>query len=675
MDAILLARDSETTRQAYAIARSIEPSVLSLPWVISIVNSVCGRSKVAPMKPANETSEHEGPTRRDSLFTEALMVDVQNQSNEDAGMNKKVMDDAMRNEIVEYLLKGIRRSIVSCSSAKKGLDDAEERAGCAKRFLKTICGCCVGGSDERVRTSSIAEDPSIFKRVSLIERKCIVKEARREQVFRIPLDNRRMGNEFIFDDDSSSGGKDSGSKDIKFVSLGPKVFQNLRSLHNVNENDIMSLFSVTNLVKNKLKVVLQSGKGGSFFVIPENGKYLIKSINEGEYRVMKTILADLYVHYLAYPASYIDPIYGCYALFLSEANEIEPQYFVLMKNVLDINKEQLPEGSEVLSFDLKGSTAGRKSLPDPSVLLGGGISEEIQKMTLKDEDLYLSFKSLELAPAQGDSILRQLEADTQFFSKFLLIDYSLLLFIINVPYKSFISSRRDRGGGYKRANELVVTERTMGSGKTELLLEERGRSTNSVFRVASQMDVNAMRNIEEKCRTADERHRGFFKSATQGSGLDEEGKVTPKQRTSKESSRGGSPESPRRLIHEEPASNKDECKAKEEALRHVFNFPTVLNTDDAVAPTKCPPINESIGKDLKDTASYIDEGYKPQEMAGLADPSSNENQLVRKRAARDPETPGFRGDEELGIARKRNYGENVEPVPEAVFDPGAKTVY
>ena len=132
-------------------------------------------------------------------------------------------------------------------------------------------------------------------------------------------------------------------------------------------------------MKAKLTVKLQSVKGGAFFIFPDNVNYLIKSINSQEYQVMKEILPDFYMHYLKYPSSFINPIYGCYALYLSESNEIEPQYFILMKNVLDINKAFLPSKSEMLCFDIKGSSAGRQTLKDPKVLLLGNISEDIQK--------------------------------------------------------------------------------------------------------------------------------------------------------------------------------------------------------------------------------------------------------------------------------------------------------
>eukprot|EP00826_Nyctotherus_ovalis_P011048 TRINITY_DN12885_c0_g1_i13.p1 TRINITY_DN12885_c0_g1~~TRINITY_DN12885_c0_g1_i13.p1 ORF type:complete len:413 (+),score=134.98 TRINITY_DN12885_c0_g1_i13:1472-2710(+) len=309
-----------------------------------------------------------------------------------------------------------------------------------------------------------------------------------------------MGNEFLFDDENHYRDSEVNSG-VKFVSLGPGVFQNLRSLHCVDENDLTNLFSVSNLLKEKLKVKLQSGKGGAFFVFPEEGAYLIKSINGQEYEVMKEILPELYIHFLKYPSSFINPIYGCYALYLSESGEIEPQYFVLMKNVLPLNKALLPPKSETLCFDIKGSSAGRKTLEDPNELLGS-ISEKAQRQTLKDADFLLSFGKLDLISTQAKAIREQLERDANFFSKFMLIDYSLLLYIINIPYRSYVSSRS--GITYKKkyekgmhTQELILAEKSAADGKAEIIVEEKERGTNTVYRITNSNDIETMRKIDD----------------------------------------------------------------------------------------------------------------------------------------------------------------------------------
>jgi len=320
-------------------------------------------------------------------------------------------------------------------------------------------------------------------------------------VFKLVVDQSRMGNEFLFDDDSKFGDNEVNSG-VKFISLGPRVFQNLRSLHCVDENDLTNLFSVSNLLKKKLRVKLQSGKGGAFFVFPEEGSYLIKSINAQEYEVMKEILPELYMHFLRYPSSFINSIYGCYALYISESGEIEPQYFVLMKNVLPINKALLPPKSEILCFDIKGSSAGRKTLKDPTELLSGNISKDIQNQTLKDADFLLSFKKLDLISEQAKMIQTQLERDANFFSKFMLIDYSLLLYMINIPYRTYVSNRS--GVTYKKKHEkgmhtqeLILAEKNKADGKPEIIIEEKERGTNTIYRINNHNDIETMRKIDD----------------------------------------------------------------------------------------------------------------------------------------------------------------------------------
>ena len=46
----------------------------------------------------------------------------------------------------------------------------------------------------------------------------------------------------------------------------------------MNENSLNDVFKLTNLDRREIDIKLGSGKGGSFFVIPKNSSYLIKSI-------------------------------------------------------------------------------------------------------------------------------------------------------------------------------------------------------------------------------------------------------------------------------------------------------------------------------------------------------------------------------------------------------------
>eukprot|EP01022_Parablepharisma_sp_SALTPOND_P032083 TRINITY_DN827_c0_g1_i2.p1 TRINITY_DN827_c0_g1~~TRINITY_DN827_c0_g1_i2.p1 ORF type:complete len:1944 (+),score=85.16 TRINITY_DN827_c0_g1_i2:3283-9114(+) len=657
LDITMLFVNSSKTRQIYAIIRSIEPTIMSLPWIMSIIRTVCGAKSARPQK-------EKGP-----LEEPLEDVEVQhNQSTEDAAMNKKTMDDAMRNEIVEYLLKGIRRSIISYTNPKVGSESIEEEdEGIFKRILKALFGRCIRGFDDEdefkeyrrtVPSNLAAGNGQTLKCVNLVEKRTIIREAKREvslaqyyalkqQVFKLSVDTNRMGNEFLFDDERASkiGELSSG---VKFVSLGPKVFQNLRNLHSVDENDIISLFSVSNLLQKKLRVKLQSGKGGAFFVFPEDGRYLIKSINEEEYGVTKTILPDLYMHYLSYPSSFINPIYGCYALYLSESNEIEPQYFVLMKNVLDINRVSLPEKTEILCFDLKGSSAGRKTLKDPRKLLAGEIEESIQKQTLKDADFLLSFKKLDVTPIQSQCILEQLEKDANFFSKFMLIDYSLLLFVMNIPYRAYVSTRKgiackteyEKG---THTHELVLGEHQVSQGKTAIVIEERDRATNTIYRITNRKDVEEIKNIDDNLtiQESSKEANSFKQENSMSLGLDCDSPDKPKYNSK-----------PSKL-----SKISKKSQANESIRRSVINFPNVIITENIS--------KYSIGKEQ---VNEVDENpFSEHKIPKKEEELTEENQMVKKKLHFEKQVTYAKINEGIGITGTRTYDYDTEAIPEDFF--------
>jgi len=220
---------------------------------------------------------------------------------------------------------------------------------------------------------------------------------------------------------------------VRFAALRPKIFENLRNLHDVSENNIKSLFNTEDLRRKKLKIKLQSGKGGAFFIIPIEGNFLIKSITAEEYDVMAERLANYYLHFLKYPNTCITAIHGCYALRMVTNEDISPLYFILRKNILPLNINRLTENAEMYSFDIKGSTAGRKVLSNPKEILRPDANPEIQHMALKDDDFFESFSSIQIPPTQNSKIIEQLAIDAAFFEKYNLIDYSLLVFIANIP--------------------------------------------------------------------------------------------------------------------------------------------------------------------------------------------------------------------------------------------------
>ena len=52
----------------------------------------------------------------------------------------------------------------------------------------------------------------------------------------------------------------------------------IRKMNNISDNALSDVFKISHLKNDMIKIKLGSGKGGSFFVIPKNSSYLIKSI-------------------------------------------------------------------------------------------------------------------------------------------------------------------------------------------------------------------------------------------------------------------------------------------------------------------------------------------------------------------------------------------------------------
>lgn len=162
LDLVFLLVDFQETREIYAIIRSIEPAVMSLPWVVTVVHSVFARG-------------NSGGELRESLRPK--------EAASDSPMNKNAVDDAMRREIVEYLMKGIRKSIISHLDTKSAPGVIiEEHEGILHTIFKSIISHFINDEHQTEDSSYsfVSQNPAILSRVNLVERKLIIREAKRE---------------------------------------------------------------------------------------------------------------------------------------------------------------------------------------------------------------------------------------------------------------------------------------------------------------------------------------------------------------------------------------------------------------------------------------------------------------------------------------------------------------
>jgi|FrelakmetLWP11LW_1041352.scaffolds.fasta_scaffold119224_1 hypothetical protein len=97
-----------------------------------------------------------------------------------------------------------------------------------------------------------------------------------------------------------------------------------------------------------------SGKSGSFFFKTHDEKFMIKTINASELKIMLNILPSYIKHHLKYPDSLISKIFG---VFTIRRKGMSPVILCLMENTVQLKNPKMLR----YKFDLKGSTHGRKT--------------------------------------------------------------------------------------------------------------------------------------------------------------------------------------------------------------------------------------------------------------------------------------------------------------------------
>ena len=83
-------------------------------------------------------------------------------------------------------------------------------------------------------------------------------------------------------------------------------------------------------------------------------RFMIKTINKKELKIMLDMLPSYIEHHLKYPDSLIGKIFG---VFTVKRSGNSPVYLALMENTVQLKSPQML----MYKFDLKGSTLGRKT--------------------------------------------------------------------------------------------------------------------------------------------------------------------------------------------------------------------------------------------------------------------------------------------------------------------------
>ncbi|KAL3777547.1 hypothetical protein ACHAW5_010805 [Stephanodiscus triporus] len=205
----------------------------------------------------------------------------------------------------------------------------------------------------------------------------------------------------------------------KFKVYAPLVFARIRSLFGVEKQTFLhSICGKFNFYE-----FASNARSGQFFFYSHDGRYMIKTLTFAESKFLREILPFYYRHLTRFPSTFLTHFYGMFRVCMPDANN-QLLHFVIMRSVFHTKKKI----SRV--WDLKGSTANRKSEPGDSVGKDLDMLEEGRKLRFAD-------------PGARGAFLEQLRRDATFLARLGIMDYSLLLGLHNCEEER----EGDVGGG------------------------------------------------------------------------------------------------------------------------------------------------------------------------------------------------------------------------------------
>ena len=245
-----------------------------------------------------------------------------------------------------------------------------------------------------------------------------------------------------------------------------------------------------------------TGSSGSLLYYTRDGEFIVKTIRKKEYHFLKTMLVDYLFYMKENPLTFLPKLLGCYILSRKYKKKVTNIYFIVMTNVF------ATENHIDLRFDLKGSTIGRKVLPDTNI----NITETIQgDMALKDLDFNRLNEKINLGKRSA-KILSQIKKDVEFLCSKNSNDYSLLLGIHKIKRNtdllntSIASTHKTRD--FKLNNSSLLSEYTKDSTSSEIKSHSNISSQNSAVERINK--INEIYDLEDGGILSDNKEKIYY---------------------------------------------------------------------------------------------------------------------------------------------------------------------
>ena len=477
------------------LVRSLCMSLKPLGICIVFSIAICYAIKQDSYKLIDLDEEEMKEMSKEQNLLDKVML-IQSQKNPDdkegtaADQAKRNLDqtenlkDVLRREVLEYILKGFEKVFKNIKENQMIEDNESDDPSTTNErppLLKRILFFCLKRTvhlqiiDNEEDEKPLDGHPDVIKKVSPLTLSQIERDAFFEKSHFVKRNltyaNRSAGNQTCFEDE------------YEFVELSPKLFRNIRRIHNIDDRMVRSIFSLINI--DDIDISISAGKGGSFFIKSlQGGRMLIKSITIPEYEIIQRFLIDYYKYLLLNPNTYLCPVLGVYKLKLQQSSQVPPITFLMMRNVLNIDTKDLSEEDLIYLFDLKGSVHGRRTLDNPADILDYEKNYRTHKnMIFRDIDFFQSFRKLNITLIQSERIMSQISEDWKFLAKQNFMDYSLLLYIIIKPYKDFLTNPQNyEENGVQVINENSKPKITKATKKKKIV-----RNTISVHKPHSML--------------------------------------------------------------------------------------------------------------------------------------------------------------------------------------------
>jgi len=204
-----------------------------------------------------------------------------------------------------------------------------------------------------------------------------------------------------------------------------------------------------------MRVGVMEVEAGSFFFFSKDKSIIIKTIPEIELNKLLSNLKKYHEHFKTYPDTYIAKVLGVYTFERGDSSG-EKVNLIMMKNLCGF-----PSRFVERTYDMKGSRFDRQVIKGEQI--EKATPEMLRGQVLKDLDFEQFEKHMFVENRAGNKIVEQLKSDVDFLCSCKLIDYSLILFKINIG--KYESEKKANEESIQLFKDIDISKKIIASNK------------------------------------------------------------------------------------------------------------------------------------------------------------------------------------------------------------------